>query len=207
MSGGVRAVLVDLGGVVVALDWEAAFSHWAACAGCASARIRERFRFDAAYERHERGEIDASAYYASLRDALGVDLDEAALAEGWGRIFPRAIAPTVTMLRAAAERIPLYLFSNTNAAHQAVWAARFPEALAPFRRVFTSWEMGVRKPEPAAFARVAREIGEDPRAILFLDDTEENVHGARAAGLRAVHVRSPDDVARALAPWLREAGA
>jgi putative hydrolase of the HAD superfamily len=62
--------------------------------------------------------------------------------------------------------------------------------------------MGLRKPERAAFERVARAIGVAPGRILFFDDTEANVAGARAAGFQAVHVRSPEDVAAALAPWL-----
>jgi putative hydrolase of the HAD superfamily len=35
--------------------------------------------------------------------------------------------------------------------------------------------------------------------IVFFDDLAENIEGARARGITAVHVRSPDDVAHALA--------
>jgi putative hydrolase of the HAD superfamily len=35
--------------------------------------------------------------------------------------------------------------------------------------------------------------------IVFFDDSAENIEGARARGLTAVHVTSPDDVAKALA--------
>jgi putative hydrolase of the HAD superfamily len=38
--------------------------------------------------------------------------------------------------------------------------------------------------------------------VLFFDDLAENVEGARAAGMQAVQVRSPVDVAAALRPWL-----
>ncbi len=49
---------------------------------------------------------------------------------------------------------------------------------------------------------IAKDIGVPPADILFLDDTLENVEGARAAGLRAVHVKGPQDVRDALRPWL-----
>ncbi len=78
-----------------------------------------------------------------------------------------------------------------------------PRRCGPSARSFTSWELGLRKPERAAFERVAREIGVPMERILFFDDTESNVEGARRAGLAAVHVRSPVDVERALRPWLR----
>jgi glucose-1-phosphatase len=62
--------------------------------------------------------------------------------------------------------------------------------------------MGTRKPEPQAFEHVAREIAVPLQRILFLDDTVANLDGARALRMPTVHVRSPRDVVRALAPWL-----
>lgn len=46
-----------------------------------------------------------------------------------------------------------------------------------------SCELGVAKPEPAFFAEAARRIAAPPETILFIDDTAENIDGARAAGL------------------------
>jgi FMN phosphatase YigB (HAD superfamily) len=198
----VRALLFDLGGVIIDIDWDRAFSHWAAHAGADAKALRARFAFDPHYERHERGEIGAAQYYDSLRRSLGIDLPHDVLDAGWKAIFPGAVAPTVALLRELRGRIPLYLFSNTNLAHQDAWSRQFADALAPFDRVFTSCEIGARKPERAAFEHVAGEIGLPLEAILFFDDTEENVRGARAAGMQAVLVRRPEDVRRAVQPWL-----
>ena len=199
---GIRALLFDLGGVIVQLDFDRAFAHWARHGGADPALLRSRFVLDEHYERHERGEIDARAYYDSLRRSLGVDVPHEEFDAGWKSIFPGLVAPTVALLRELEGRIPLYLFSNTNLAHQEEWSTRFADALAPFDRVFTSCGIGARKPEREAFEHVAREIGLPLEAILFFDDTEANVAGARAAGMPAVHVRSPADVRRAVQPWI-----
>ncbi len=202
MAARVQALLFDLGGVLIELDWERVFSHWARSASQPIEPIRARFHFDAPYQRHERGEIDAAAYYASLRDSLGLDLTHEQFDTGWKAVFVREIPDTIALLRRVAERVPLYAFSNSNRAHQEAWSPRFADALRPFRKVFVSSDLGVRKPERAAFEQVAREIGVPLGAILFFDDTPENVEGALAAGLQAVHVRSPQDVEHALRPWL-----
>jgi len=202
MTQEIRALLFDLGGVLIDIDWDRAFSHWARHGGADARTLRQRFAFDAHYERHERGEIDARAYYDSLRRSLGVELPHEVFDAGWKAIFPGAVEPTIALLRELHGRIPLYLFSNTNLAHREEWAATFATALEPFDRMFTSCEIGARKPEPAAFRHVAREIGVPLESILFFDDTEENVIGARAVGMPAVHVREPADVRRAVAPWL-----
>ncbi|MFE6968260.1 HAD family hydrolase [Isoptericola sp. NPDC057653] len=49
-----------------------------------------------------------------------------------------------------------------------------------------SHDLGAAKPDPAFFVEAARRIGADPSAILFVDDRQDNVAGARAAGLAAV---------------------
>jgi HAD superfamily hydrolase (TIGR01549 family) len=196
------ALLFDLGGVVMSLDWDRAFSHWAGDSGESAAALRRRFRFDIPYERHERGEIGERDYYASLRESLGIELTDAQWDTGWGAIFTGEIAPTVDAIAKVKARVPVYAFSNSNAAHQRVWSRRFAGALGHFRKVFVSSELGKRKPERAAFEAIAREIGVPVDRILFFDDTMDNVEGARAAGLHAVHVRTPQDVRDALRPWL-----
>ena len=50
-----------------------------------------------------------------------------------------------------------------------------------------SHDLGVAKPDPAFFVAAAERIGDDPAAILFIDDSSRNVEGARRAGMRAVH--------------------
>jgi putative hydrolase of the HAD superfamily len=48
-----------------------------------------------------------------------------------------------------------------------------------------SWELGAAKPDPAFFTEAARRIGDQPAAILFIDDSTANVAAAREAGLAA----------------------
>ena len=198
----VHALLFDLGGVVMGLDWDRCFAHWAAASGSEAAELRSRYSFDAAYRRHEVGEIGERDYYRSLRDSLGIDIPDEEWARGWGAVFTDEIEPITRLIAQVRDRVPVYGFSNTNAAHQRTWSRDFEPAIALFREIFTSHGLGVRKPEREAFHRVAERIGVAPSAILFFDDTPENVEGARKAGLQAVLVRSPEDVAKALSPWL-----
>ncbi|HEX7560498.1 MAG TPA: HAD family phosphatase [Usitatibacter sp.] len=198
----VDALLFDLGNVVVSIDWNRAFSRWAGDSGESVEALRGRFRFDLPYERHERGEIGERDYYASLREALRIELTDAQWDAGWGAIFAGEITPTVAAIAKVKGRIPVYAFSNSNAANQRVWSRRFGAALGHFRKVFVSSDLGKRKPERAAFEAIAHAIGVPLDRILFFDDTMENVEGARAAGLRAVHVRAAQDVEDALRPWL-----
>lgn len=198
----IDALLFDLGNVVVRIDFDRVCARWAQLAHVPVEHVRSRFDHGDAYQRHERGEIGIAGYCEALRKDLGVSLDDDALIDGWQRVFVEAIEPTVQVLRGLHGRVPLYLFSNTNAAHHAFWRERYAAALAPFDRVFVSSELGARKPERAAFERVAAAIATPPQRILFFDDTAANIQGAREVGMPAVLVRSPDDVRAAVGPWL-----
>ena len=62
-----------------------------------------------------------------------------------------------------------------------------------------SCEIGCRKPDAAAFAKVAGIVGAAPGRIGFFDDNAANVAGARAAGFQAFRSTSAAEVSRALA--------
>lgn len=59
-----------------------------------------------------------------------------------------------------------------------------------------SHEVGVRKPDAAAFELAVARIGLTPRECAFVDDFTENVEGARRVGLTArVHRRVSETAA------------
>jgi putative hydrolase of the HAD superfamily len=193
-----RAILCDLGGVLISVDFAQAFAAWAPFSELPQSELQATFRFDLQYQRHERGEIDRDEYFAHLRKTLRLHASDAEIAAGWNAILIGEIETTLRLLESARQSVPIYLFSNSNATHKAAWTARFPRVMRICSEVFVSSDLGLRKPERAAFLAVARRIGLPPEAILFLDDTLENVEGARAVGMQAVHVRAATDVADAL---------
>ena len=198
-----RALVFDLGGVLIDVDLGRAFAAWGAAAGVPSAEIAARFAVDEACCAHERGEIDDAAYFAHLRRLLGVDISDEAIGAGWNAIIGEPMPGIEAIVRRLAQELPLYVFSNTNPAHIAHFTPRFAALLSHFRRTFTSCELGHRKPEPQAFARLAREIGAPPELLAFFDDVEENVAGARRAGLQAYRVRSAAEIAAISGDLLR----
>jgi putative hydrolase of the HAD superfamily len=73
---------------------------------------------------------------------------------------------------------------------------------AVFQAFFSSCYVGVSKPDPRIYAIALDVMQADPGASLFVDDREENVAAARAAGIRSIHMT---DSGR-LPHQLREAG-
>jgi glucose-1-phosphatase len=194
----VDALLFDLGGVVIDIDFRRCFQRWAEASGTGIDHIASRFEFDTAYERHERGEMDTASYFQRLRLALGVDLGDGELLDGWEDIYVGVLPGIGPLLATAGAKFPLYAFTNSNPSHQAVWSTRFAEDLEVFTATFVSSDIGQRKPDRAAFDTVTEMIGVPASRILFFDDLAENVAGALDAGLQAVHVSTTSSVSSAL---------
>jgi FMN phosphatase YigB (HAD superfamily) len=197
--GSADALLFDLGRVVLDIDFSKVVACWAGHAGCEPAQLAGRFSWrDEFYQRHEKGEISDAEFFAALRAALGVELSDAQFLDGWNKIFAGEIPGIAQLLARAAQRLPLYAFSNTNGAHVEHFSQAYAGVLGHFREIFLSSAIGLRKPDAEAYDHVVKAIGVPAGRIVFFDDLADNIEGARDSGLIAVHVTSPDDVARAL---------
>jgi putative hydrolase of the HAD superfamily len=196
--GAADALLFDLGRVVLDIDFNRTLACWADHAGCEPSDIVERFVRDEAYRHHETGKISDEAYFDTLRDSLDIAITDAQFLEGWNAIFAGEMPGIAPLLARAAGRLPLYAFSNTNVPHVEHFSKAYAGLLGHFREVYLSSAIGLRKPDAAAYDHVVNAIGVPASRIVFFDDLAENVEGARARGLLAVHVRSSADVAAAL---------
>jgi putative hydrolase of the HAD superfamily len=194
----VDVLLFDLGRVVLDINFDSVMANWAGHAGCEPDDLARRFVVDDSFRHHEIGRIDDAAFFASLRQSLGIGITDAQFLEGWNSIFAGEMPGIAPLLANAAKRMPLYAFSNTNPAHIAHFSAAYADVLSHFREIFLSSSIGLRKPDAEAYDHVVKAIGVPASRILFFDDSAANIEGARARGLCAIHVTSTDDVARAL---------
>ncbi|NKB97177.1 MAG: hypothetical protein GKR90_01565 [Pseudomonadales bacterium] len=101
------------------------------------------------------------------------------------------------LLTALAEKATLYILSDTNAVH---WQ-RITNGLLPchsFSEIFLSHEFHLTKHRLEAFRYVLARIPYAPGEILFIDDTFEHVERARQVGLIGHHFRDQNVMRTAL---------
>ncbi|MDH6257757.1 HAD family phosphatase [Bradyrhizobium sp. BR13661] len=196
--GSADALLFDLGRVVLDIDFSKAIACWAAHAGCRPEAIVSRYVRDEAYRLHEVGRISDADYFQSLRTSLGIGISDAQFLEGWNAIFAGEMPDIAELLPRAAQQLPVYAFSNTNRPHVDHFSKEYADLLGHFRELYLSSSIGLRKPDAEAFDHVVAAMGIPANRIVFFDDLAENIEGARARGLTAVHVTSPKDVGNAL---------
>jgi len=86
---------------------------------------------------------------------------------------------------------------NTNPIH---WSCltQNKRLMSAFEHHFASHLIGKIKPDEEAFRHVTDALGCEPEEVLFLDDNQLNVLGARTIGMNATQVKGIPEAERAL---------
>src|SRR5690606_28855842 len=104
----------------------------------------------------------------------------------WHEMVPHAYDDSVALMEQLIDAgHDVTLLTNWAADTFTVARARFPFLDKP-RGITVSGEVGLIKPERAIFDHHARAFDLEPAATIFIDDSQKNVDGAKAAGWRAV---------------------
>ena len=178
----IQAVLFDADGVLQrpAVLWGPAFQHLFTPAELDRV-VGEILAVEQTFLDRD-GDVPAaiSAVLASHRCAAGV---EDVMAVFNGIHLNEEVLAVVAGLRRAAVRC--YLASNQQS-HRALHMSENLKYRSFFEKEFYSCRMGVAKPQRAFFEKILAEVDLPGDSVLFIDDREENVKSAEAAGINGV---------------------
>jgi len=182
----IEVVLFDLGGVLVDIG---GIGDLGAFAGESSEDELWRRWLECPWvRRFERGLCDADAFSRGMVDSWSMPIEPEVFLESFAS-WPRGLLPGAReLVHSVGSSIRIGCLSNTNALHAERHWTEFGIADL-FEDRFLSHEMGLLKPDLAAFEYVVEALGCPAERILFLDDNQINVEGARAAGLRSERAR------------------
>ena len=179
----VRVLVFDADGVTI-FPWRFR-DHLARVHGIAAETTAEFFR--GRFLECLRGETDLLDVLPEFLPGWGWEGGAEAFVELWLRLenAPDArVLAEVQRLRASGLRCALASGQERRRADYIEHEMGFGEL---FDALFFSGRLGVAKPEPAFFERVARELGhaERPGELLLIDDSPACVAAARELGWRA----------------------
>ena len=188
--------MLDLGGVVVKVDlWRVV-----SALNLDKDDSRVKFFFEIGdwppYQDYERGRLAEKEFFEMLCDHTGLNENHSQYPEWWCSPLAGEIEGVASLLERLPEETSLLALSNTDPVHLERELSQYP-VFKKFSKVLASYDLGCRKPESEIFKIAQKIAGTDPSDILFIDDREENVLAARAAGYRAEWCQdSPSDLER-----------
>lgn len=194
----VKAVIFDVGGVLIRTHSRAGREKWAGRVRMSPAEF-ERFVFNGESGRQAQlGQKTNEAHWRWLGDYFS--LDEASLAEMRRDFFAgdalnESLVAYIKRLRPAGYRTGL--LSNFTDSARRVWTEVYP-FIQYFDGVVISAEVGLMKPDPKIYHLAVESVGVPAPEALFVDDFIENIEGAKAVGMQALHFTDPEAAQRQL---------
>lgn len=145
--------------------------------------LQNRWREKSLKYLYERGKISTHDFLARILDYCPDGTKKQQVIDAWNKMHagvPDAVWLQIRALRRKGYRT--FLFSNTNELHWQHTLSLYKDKIdLCFDSVFLSYEMGLCKPNPAAYRHVDYHIGAIPSRTCFIDDKEINRLAAQQA--------------------------
>lgn len=189
MQKAFKAVLFDLGGVLIDIDYRAterAFEQLGV------SDFKERYTQLAQnelFDRFECGEISPQHFVNLVLPFAQSGTSPNQVVAAWNAMLGSFPLEKISLLERLSTTTPLFMLSNTNELHwievKRAWQKVTTQPMQHFfSAIYLSHEIGKRKPHPETFIWVCEQMGFEPADVLFIDDSPQHIEGATQAGLQ-----------------------
>jgi putative hydrolase of the HAD superfamily len=136
----------------------------------------------------EKGQISEENFLQGLQKQVPNASPEDVLI-AWKAVLLDFPLNRLEFLQKLSEKYRLFLLSNTDAIHidsfeQENGVSFYSDFYQCFEKVYFSFEMGMRKPDPEIFSYVLTTHNLSAKQTLFVDDKKENTDAALSLGIQ-----------------------
>ena len=192
----VRAVYFDLGGVIVRTEFQAPRQHLADHVGIEYEGLIKLVFESESSRQASIGAISEDEHWAAVIRRLHLPESETqAIRDDFfaGDVTDRNL---LDFMRGLRKQVKVGLISNAwSGLRPWIIREKFEDA---FDAMTISAEAGVMKPDARIYQIALETLGVRPEESVFLDDVIENVKGARAVGMAAIHFTQPEQALKEL---------
>ena len=134
----------------------------------------------------ETGDISYDDFLAGFQKELPNASTEEIL-KAWNAVLADFPLYRLEFLQMLSQKYRLFLLSNTDSIHIATFENKsgisfYSDFYQCFEKVYFSFEIGMRKPNPEVFQYLINKHELSPKRILFVDDKKETTDSAAALG-------------------------
>jgi glucose-1-phosphatase len=195
-AGTAKHLLLDIGNVLVGLDYEDFGERMRALTGLSSVQLQTLLRADNLAQRFETGKITGIVFYEEACRRTGISMPWPDFLEAWNSILGPILIPE-ELLALLSKNVRLWIISNTNELHYDFMTRNFP-----FPRYvegsILSHEVGALKPDSRIFVYALQKMQALAGEVLFVDDQAANVKAAQDLGIGAFQFLNPPQFAAEL---------
>lgn len=193
-SNKIRAIIFDIGRVLVRLDISGAMRGFAASASLSPEETWAAIEHDPRWRDWQEGRMSPRDWQLHICRRLDVELTFERFTEVWNRVLDPNPLIDSTLVEYLSKHYRLAVLSNTDPLHVAELERRF-DFFRFFPRRIYSCTVGATKPSPLIFREALRACKVTSEAALYIDDISAYVEAARQLGMSGIVFRSPEQLA------------
>ena len=195
-----KAIIFDMGGVLVDLDMDACRNAFKNDLGFAEIdEILDPCHQKGIIGDLEEGLVTADEFRKYVLERSREGATEQDVDEAFAKILVGIEPSKIELLKKLSAEYDIYMLSNNNPVALPYSARMFEDAgfslKNDFKKCFISYQMKMLKPSEAFYNAVMNEIGLPASEMIFIDDSQKNVDAAIAAGLPALWYEPGTDLA------------
>jgi len=185
-----RAVIFDIGRVIVRINISRAFNSLGAPLGLSPEEVWRKLESDPLWRDWQEGRIEPRVWHTHIAARFHSLLDFDGFCDTWNRALDPQPILKDELFMALGHRVRLALLSNTDPIH-----------VAHMEKTFTFWRhfpvrvyscaIGAVKPSPAIYRRALSELSVASHEAVYIDDVAEFVEAARQLGMTGIHFTGP----------------
>ena len=178
----IDTIIFDFGNIFINLSQEAPFDHMRKIG-----LVCWNEDLDSLNKRYEKGKIDELQFFTGFQRYIpNKELDE--IREAWNSILLDFPLYRLEFLQRLSQKYRLFLLSNTDRTHIEKFEHKVGMTFARefyqcFEKVYFSYEIGLRKPDPEVFNYIINRHDLNPKKTLFVDDNKHNTEVAANLGM------------------------
>lgn len=201
-GNGIEAVIFDYGGVLAQTIDPEPRAAWERNLGLAPGALTTTVHDNRLWVAAQNGDITSDAHWQGVGEALGLSKSQLrGLRTSFygGDVLNQQLLARIDNLR--QQGVALGLLSNFSTDLRGMLEAQ--NLLRRFDHVAISAEIGVMKPDAAAYEAILGMLSLSAPACVFIDDFPENVEAARTLGMHGVVFEDTASCLEALERLLR----
>jgi putative hydrolase of the HAD superfamily len=197
----IKNIIFDYGNVIFMLDFQKMKQGWESIAINNTEAFFAHGVQDPIFDKFDKGLISPGEFREFIREKSGKDgLTDDDIDAAWNSLLLGINKGTHEVLAELNKKYRTFLLSNINPIHYGYIMDYLQQEFGfegndhLFEKTYYSHLIGIRKPDPAIFAKVLNENNLVPGETLFIDDIAANLEPAKALGIQTYLMAAPDTI-------------
>lgn len=196
---GIKAIIFDLGNVIIDLHYDRAANRLADLSGLEGPELNQLLVSSDVLKVFEVGGMSESEFRQEVCDLLKIKLVDDDFDQIWNSLLGEISKARLDKLGELKNSFKTFVLSNTNAIHLRSFddtllkAHGFEGIHKLVHKAYYSHTMKMRKPNSDIYEFVLSENKLVPSEVLFIDDRKDNIEAARELGIHTYWNKNMDD--------------